>query len=247
MARYPSRSLKWERETEWDSVSDTWRFDSVKIIWGLLSAYFVSSAAVSAVGFIGVVRSKATMVRFYRDYSIADFAFTIGFTVVGAYGAFRMTTRAEVCEELTSHPELLRDFIESCELWFERAVMASVAVSVILLVARLHFLLAASYRSHSRCHSRSQRIYLLPGSESSEDDDPETALVYAPVPLHELPPHVAQDLRNNAKEAWIKKSEPGQRQRSQHQDSVSGSGNIQLPFLPDEPLLPAYYQNLPKV
>jgi len=263
------RSLKWERESEWDSAGDTWRFDSVKIIWGLLSIYFAVAATVSSVGFIGVVKSKPSMVRFYRDYSIADFAFSIIFLVVGTYVKFKMSTRTGVCEELSRQPELMRDLaemglnIENCERWFERAVMAAIAVSVIIIVARLHFLLAVSNyyshlcrssqrssqgtSSHTRSHSRSQRIYLLP--TSSSQDDIETALVYAPVPLHELSPQLAQDLRNNAKEAWVKKSDSGSsshRYRShQHSDGESG-GHIHLPSLPDEPLLPAYYDNTPK-
>jgi hypothetical protein len=82
-------------------------------------------------------------VRAYRDWSIADFIFTLLFTVVGAYGAFHMSVRAEMCEVLSSQPELLRDVVEmglsleNCELWFERAAMGFVAISVVVLVARV--------------------------------------------------------------------------------------------------------------
>ena len=54
-------------------------------------------------------------------------------------------------------------------------------------------------------------------------------MVYAPVPLSELP----HDLRRAAKEAWVK--------TSQIESPTRASGEICLPSLPDEPLLPAYY------
>lgn len=81
--------------------------------------------------------------RFYRDFSIADFSFCAILTVVGAYGAFRDATRTGVCEELSRQPELMRDMgemglsLENCERWFERAVMAFLAVMVIVIVARV--------------------------------------------------------------------------------------------------------------
>lgn len=81
--------------------------------------------------------------RFYRDYSIADFSFTTFFTIFGIYATFRTSVRTAVCEELSRQPELMRDMLEmglnleNCELWFERAVFAFIAVMIILIVVRV--------------------------------------------------------------------------------------------------------------
>lgn len=53
-----SRSIKWEPEFEWDSTNDTYKVDSVKVVWGILLSYFVSAAAVGAVGLAGVVKVR---------------------------------------------------------------------------------------------------------------------------------------------------------------------------------------------
>lgn len=52
------RSLKWEPESEWEASGESWRVDGVKFIWGLLSAYFASAAAVCVVGFVGIIRVR---------------------------------------------------------------------------------------------------------------------------------------------------------------------------------------------
>lgn len=81
--------------------------------------------------------------RFYRDYSIADFSFCAFFTALATYGAFRTSARAGVCEELSHHPELMRDMfemglsLENCERWLERAVLAILAVMFIVIVVRV--------------------------------------------------------------------------------------------------------------
>jgi hypothetical protein len=159
------RSLKWEAESEWEASGDNWKVDGVKIIWGLLSAYFACASAVCAVGLAGIVKvslilsifctlvttahglqSKPSFVRFYRDYSIADFSFTTFFTALTTYAAFHTAARTGVCEELSRHPELLRDMLEmglnleNCERWLERAVLAFVAMMVVVIVVRVrHF------------------------------------------------------------------------------------------------------------
>lgn len=56
-----SRSIKWEPEFEFDSSNDTWRVDGIKVVWGLLLAYFMSAAAVGAVGFVGVVKVRLAL------------------------------------------------------------------------------------------------------------------------------------------------------------------------------------------
>jgi hypothetical protein len=85
-------------------------------------------------------------VRFYRDYSIADFSFCTFFTAVTTYAAFHTAARANVCEELSHHPELMRDMLEmglnleNCERWLERAVLAFVAVMVVIIVIRVRLM-----------------------------------------------------------------------------------------------------------
>jgi len=188
--------------------------------------------------------------------------------------------------------------LENCERWLERAVLAFVAVMVVVIVIRLHFLLAvASFYSHltrtqhttnhSRSHSHSrfqdyptQRIFVLPPSLGSPHRNDDVELVYAPVPLSSLP----KDFRSNATEAWLSHSNPRvgaskhvrtlsestaycpsdqqdqehQRQHSHHRrhshghcshrrssrsSSSTRTGRICLPLLPDEGLLPSYYDN----
>lgn len=50
------RSLRWEPESEWEASGDSWRVDGVKVIWGLLSAYFASAATVCSIGFLGIIK-----------------------------------------------------------------------------------------------------------------------------------------------------------------------------------------------
>jgi hypothetical protein len=154
------RSLKWEPESEWEGSENSWRGDGVKVVWGLLSAYFAAAATVCIVGFVGIVKSIPSFVRFYRDYSIADFAFCTFFTLVGTYAAFRTSVRAVACQEFARQPDLMREMaamglnLENCELWFERAVLAFLMVMVVLVVIRIHFLIALSnyYSYLSRHH-----------------------------------------------------------------------------------------------
>lgn len=81
--------------------------------------------------------------RFYRDYSIADFSFCIFFTALATYGSFYTAARAGVCEELSHHAELMRSVVEmglnleNCEQWLERAVLAILAVTIIVMVVRV--------------------------------------------------------------------------------------------------------------
>jgi len=218
------RSLRWEPESEWEASSDSWQVDGVKVIWGLLSAYFASSAAVCIVGLMGILRSKPSFIRFYRDYSIADFTFCTFVTGITTYAIFHSSARAAICEELSHHPELVTELggmglnLENCERWLERGVLASVAFMVVIIVIRLHFLLAVSnYHtkllrqqysnpSHTRSHSRFrhpessplQRIYLLPTTQPTPLDN-DVELVYAPVALSSLP----ENVRSAATEAWV--------------------------------------------
>ena len=82
--------------------------------------------------------------RFYRDYSIADFVFVTLATLGVSYTTFSSPyIRSTVCEELSRHPELMRDMgemglsLENCEQWFERAVVAVLGIMFILIVVRV--------------------------------------------------------------------------------------------------------------
>lgn len=225
------RSLKWEPESEWESSGGNWRLDGVKILWALLFIYFTSAATVCIVGLLGIIKSIPSYVRFYRDYSIADFSFCAFSAALATYGAFNSTARAGVCEEFSHHPELMRDMVEmgltleNCERWLERAVLAALAVLFIVMVIRLHFLLAVSNfyshlmrHHHARTSSRSiscpagslpistsQRIFLLP--QHHEAQEPSSEVVYAPVPLNSLP----KEMQMQAMEAWVQQQpEDGQ-------------------------------------
>ncbi|KAI0082490.1 hypothetical protein K474DRAFT_1561847, partial [Panus rudis PR-1116 ss-1] len=179
------RSLRWESESEWESSADAWRVDPVKLVWGLLSAYFALAAAASAVGFVGIARSIPTFVRVFRDYSIADFAFVTVSTITISYTAFTSPwIRTSVCEELSRQPDLLRQIsetglsLENCEFLFERALIVILGASFILIAIRLHFVLAISRFYNVLRRERGtrlphtamrpvksdslQRIYLLP-------------------------------------------------------------------------------------
>jgi len=242
------RSLRWEPESEWEGSENSWRGDGVKLVWGLLSAYFATAATVCFIGCVGIIKSIPSFVRFYRDYSIADFSFSTFFTILGTYAAFRTSVRAVVCEELSRQPDLMRDLaemglnLENCELWFERAVLAFMMIMVVLIVIRLHFLIALSnyYSYLSRNQNASlpmhmlwrsqftddshQHIYLLPrpstfhaaGTPKTGDDN--DILVYAPVPLSSMSPEQAQNLRSTATEAWISCTKPS---------SASSSSSLQ--------------------
>ena len=83
-------------------------------------------------------------VRIYRDYSIADFVFVTLATLGVSYTTFSQPyVRSSVCEELSRHPELMRDMgemglsLENCEQWFERAVVAVLGIMFILIVVRV--------------------------------------------------------------------------------------------------------------
>ncbi|KAL6309586.1 hypothetical protein BKA93DRAFT_814527 [Sparassis latifolia] len=250
------RSLGWESESEWEAKADVWRVDSVKIIWALLSAYFAAAAAACCAGLIGLAKNSPSFVRFYRDYSIGDFVFTTAGTLFLSYASFsRPYVRTSVCEEISRHPELIRDLsemgltLENCELWFERAVLAVMGMMFILIVIRLHMVIAisklyhhlvrdifTSAKSHTSLRPIStdslHRIYLLPtptspssGSFNFNNNVPsgtspsEDIVVYAPVPVGGMSEADARKM--NATEAWI--SSPTSPRSHRHSRSYSYS------------------------
>ncbi|THG97615.1 hypothetical protein EW026_g4410, partial [Hermanssonia centrifuga] len=134
-----SRSLRWDLDSEADAL----RVDAVKLVWGLLALYFAAAATASTIGFVGIARNKLSYVRFFRDYSIADFMFMLVSAVGVSYASFSsVTLKSEVCEELGRQPELMRDMAESglnlenCEYWFERAVVAVLGIILVFVVVR---------------------------------------------------------------------------------------------------------------
>jgi len=145
------RSLRWEPESEWEGSENGWRVDGVKLVWGLLSGYFVVTATICVVGVVGIVKRIPSYVRFYRDYCIADFSFCTLFTLSFTYASFRRTSvRTFICEQLSRQPDLMRDMaemglsIENCELWFEKAVGVMMMGMLVHIIIRLHFLIALS-------------------------------------------------------------------------------------------------------
>ncbi|TFK43852.1 hypothetical protein BDQ12DRAFT_595444 [Crucibulum laeve] len=232
-------SLKWEPESEWEASNDNWRVDGVKIFWALLSAYFASAAAVCAIGLAGILKNKPSFVRFYRDYSIADFSFCAFFTALATYGGFRTSARAGVCEEFSHHPELMRGMLEmglnleNCERWLERAVFALLAVMFVIMVVRLHFLLAVSSyytyltlprlplpislsssslpplpssnpTSNSNSTTSLRRIYLLPRGASSRSNTGDEEVEMVYTPVPLS--SLPKDMQARAKEAWVSSS-----------------------------------------
>jgi hypothetical protein len=181
-------SFKWEPESEWESSEFTISKDGVRFVWALLCAYFAAASAICFFGLVGIVRSKPSFVRIYRDYVVGDFVFGTLFAAIGSYAAFRPTVRSNVCELLSRQPDILRDFIdlgltvENCEPWFERGVFGFMVILIIITVIRLHFVLGlssyysilvshqgyhlSSYTPHysraSAAEGDLERIYILP-------------------------------------------------------------------------------------
>jgi hypothetical protein len=155
------RSIKWEPESEWESAITLLKIDGLKLIWGLLAAYFATAAAVCFVGLLGSIKVRYTpsppllaplthvkqnvpsLIRLYRDYFIADVSFWAVSAFFVAYAAFNAQFRTSLCEQLSRQSEFMRDIAEmgltseNCELWFERALLAFLVFAVVLLVIRV--------------------------------------------------------------------------------------------------------------
>lgn len=93
---------------------------------------------------VSLVQRIPSFVRLFRDFSIADFAFTTVSTIAVGYSAFTSPyVRSGVCEELSRQPDLLRDIaetglsLENCEFWFERAIVVVLGISVVLIAIRV--------------------------------------------------------------------------------------------------------------
>jgi len=255
------RSLRRDSESEWEGSLDPWTVNTLSLLGGLSAAYFVTAAVASAIGFAGVVKGKPSYLRFYRDFSVADFTFCTISTVFVTYASFSCySIRSTICEELSRHGDLMRDLAEmglspeTCEQWFERAVVVFVGVMFIIIVLRLHLVIVvANYYKQvsrlsrditSRVHKDGtlHRIYLLPThSTSAQPADARaepTALVYAPIALGDLSEQEVQGL--NVQEAWVRthpSNAPRQHRRSHSRGHRHSTGRIALPIQPDEGLL----------
>lgn len=135
-------SRRWRslRDVESEDGSET--VSGLKLVWGLLAAYFAVAATICTIGALGITRRKTVLVRFYRDYAIADLVFTGVGALLATYAAFRTELRALFCEELERQPAFVRDMglsLENCELWFERAVLVSIMAILIIIVIRVRF------------------------------------------------------------------------------------------------------------
>ncbi|PIL37014.1 hypothetical protein GSI_00706 [Ganoderma sinense ZZ0214-1] len=236
-----SRSLGWESESEWEGSTDAWAVDSVRVVWALLFAYFAAAAASCFIGFVGIAKHVRLFVRIYRDYSIADFVFVTLATLGVSYTTFSQPyVRSSVCEELSRHPELMRDMgemglsLENCEQWFERAVVAVLGIMFILIVVRLHIVIAlsqyysyisrellAGVRTHIlgmrtiKTDVQLQRIYLMPtptspsgslldGRSHQSPTSGDDVTVYATVPIGGMSEEDARKM--HATPAWISTS-----------------------------------------
>ncbi|KAL0573292.1 hypothetical protein V5O48_008655 [Marasmius crinis-equi] len=217
-------------ETEWDSLWFSRRLDGVHLVGGLLLAYFASAAAASIVGFVGTVKRKPHLLKFYRDTSIADLALCIALSLIGIYFAWLPQTNMRVCESLSQQPELMRDLSEfglsseNCERWCNRAVVAGLVGMILSIVAKLHFVLAVEiYYSHlARTHTHTpspqedlefaelrthepglRRIYLASSPHNDENEDQEEMVVYTRIPPEQLPWRTAEDARREATARWV--------------------------------------------
>jgi hypothetical protein len=154
-------SLTWEPESEWEGSGFSLTRDGARLICGLFSAYFAAAFAICVFGLVGVVKvrpfvfvailsdlirpfqSIPSFVRIYRNYLIGDFAFFSLFAGLASSAAFDPASRSNVCEQISRHPDLLRDIIdlgltlENCEQWFEHGLMSLLAVLVLVTLIRV--------------------------------------------------------------------------------------------------------------
>lgn len=93
---------------------------------------------------IRVQQNKPSYVRFYRDYSIADFYFCAFTLILITYAAFLGPARARVCEDFSHQSELMRFMLEiglnleNCDrCLLERVVFAVLTVLFFIMVVRV--------------------------------------------------------------------------------------------------------------
>ena len=108
----------------------------------LLSLVMLHTLSANQLGVVS--QGVPAYLRFYRDFSVADFTFCTISTVFVTYASFSYySIRSMICEELSRHGDLMRDLAEiglsseNCEQWFERGVMVFVGVMFIIIVIRV--------------------------------------------------------------------------------------------------------------
>ncbi|KAH0840193.1 cell division control protein 14, SIN component-domain-containing protein [Lanmaoa asiatica] len=228
------RSLAWEPGSEWEGLRFSLSRDGARLICGLFSAYFAAASAICVFGLVGIIKCIPSFVRIYRKYVIGDFAFCTLFAVLASSAAVDPAARAQVCEQVSRQPDLLRGVIdlgltlENCEQWFERGLVAFMAVFLIRTIVRIHFIfalsrfytrLASGHRCDPLCSHDDdnstplEHIYLLPHPSVDRNEKRVSANeastqspIYAPVPLAQVSPEMAHQLRATATEAWISRT-----------------------------------------
>ena len=93
---------------------------------------------------VSILQGVPQYVRFYRDFSVADFTFCTISTLFVTYASFSYySVRSRICEEVSRHGDLMRDLAEAglssenCEQWFERGVMVFVGIMFVIIVIRV--------------------------------------------------------------------------------------------------------------
>ncbi|KAI6024448.1 hypothetical protein EDC04DRAFT_2931269, partial [Pisolithus marmoratus] len=232
------RSLSWEPASEWEGPGFSLDRNGARLICGLFSAYYAAASAICVFGIAGILKNVPRFLRIYRNYLIGDFASFTLFACLASAAAIDPSSRSNVCDNISRQQDFLREAVdlglnaENCEQWFERGVMVFMAVLLFVIVVRLHFIFAISrYYTHlvrnegfgltyedapSTTPERHyiddfamHRVYILPNrfSASKQPDVVDTPL-YAPVPLAQLSSQAAQELRANAEEVWVSRSQP---------------------------------------
>ncbi|KAF7337180.1 hypothetical protein MSAN_02270100 [Mycena sanguinolenta] len=85
-----------------ESELDQRTLSSLRVLLLLLSSYLLASSILSGIGFLGVLRNRASLVRVYRDAASVDLAFTAFVTVVVGAAARAPAKARAACEQ----PEL---------------------------------------------------------------------------------------------------------------------------------------------
>lgn len=204
------RSLRWDFSGVDDTDSFPVNVDALHLLWGLLTLYFAAAATASTIGFVGIARNSISYVRFFRDYSIADLLFMLLSSLAVSYLSFSSVSsviRTSVCEELGRQPELLRDIAESgldlenCEYWFERGIVVVIAMLLVLVIVRVHFVLALSkYYNQLRRAKAGYPSWYLPATSAASDLEMATQLqrIYL-LPTTTSPEYASLDAKEKSK------------------------------------------------
>ncbi|KAF7335229.1 hypothetical protein MSAN_02333300 [Mycena sanguinolenta] len=236
-----------------ESELDQRTLSSLRVLLLLLSSYLLASSILSGIGFLGVLRNRASLVRVYRDAASVDLAFTAFVTVVVGAAARAPAKARAACEqpELATLLSLLISAFnlapaaqgpdDACERALQNAALVVFVGLVALTVVRLHFLLAVGthYAALVREQSKDdveggeQRIRLLPLPRGVAASD----VVYAPVHC----PNAANSVLGTTAELWVRVPAA-----SSSSSSSSGASRTAAAYAPaylspsPSPEMPAY-------